>query len=154
MDKDAASGRMSGSIGIGTFIVSGARSMQGCHVCENGAHMIIWTGRGILIFLIFIAVFFIAVPLELLEIGPVLKLGADQEVNFAIALAAFLSAIATYPLDRFIMKQRDPQIQVDPKTGQQQLVSRKDTLFWIETRYWTYLFLALAAVMLVVTYLF
>lgn len=116
--------------------------------------MIIWTGRGILIFLIFIAAFFIAVPLELLEISPVLKLGADQEVNFAIALAAFLSAIAIYPFDRFFMKQRDPQIQVVPKTGQQQLVSRKDTLFWIETRYWTYLFLALAAVMLGVTYLF
>jgi len=154
LDKDAASGRMSGSIDIGTFIVSRAVSMQGCHVCEIGAHMIIWTGRGILIFFIFIAAFFIAVPLELIEIDPVLKLGADQEVNFAIALAAFLSAIATYPLDRFIMKQRDPQIVVDPKTGQQQLVSRKDTLFWIETRYWTYLFLALAAVMLVVTYLF
>ena len=116
--------------------------------------MIIWTGRGILIFLIFIAAFFAAIPLVVIEIDPVLKLSTDQGTNLAIALAAFLSAIATYPLDRFIMKQRDPQIVVDPKTGQQQLISRKDTLFWIETRYWPYLFLALAAVMLVVTYLF
>ena len=117
-------------------------------------HMIIWTGRGILIFFIFTAACFIAVPLVVIEIDPVLKLGVDRGTNLAIALAALLSAIAAYPLDRFIMKQRDPEHRVDPKTGQQHLVSNKDTLFWIETRYWPYLFLALAAVMLVVTYLF
>jgi hypothetical protein len=111
--------------------------------------MIVWTGRGILIFLIFIAAFFAAVPLVLLEIDPVSKLSTAQATSLAIAIAAFLSAIATYPLDRFIMKQRGPKILVDPKTGQQQLVSNKDAFMWIETRYWPYLYLAIAAVMLV-----
>jgi hypothetical protein len=116
--------------------------------------MLIWTGRGILIFFIFITACFIAIPLVVIEIDPILNLGADKGTNLSIALAAFFSAIATFPLGRFVMKQRDPVLQVDPKTGQQQWVSRQDTLFWIETRYWTYLFLALAAVMLAVTYLF
>ena len=116
--------------------------------------MIIWTGRGILIFLIFIAAFFAAVPFVLIEIDPVFKLGTDQGTSLAIAIAAFLSAVITYPLDRFMMKQRDPKLLVDPKTGQQHLVSNKDSLFWIETRYWTYLFLALAAAMLGVVYFF
>jgi hypothetical protein len=114
--------------------------------------MIVWSGRGILIFLIFIAAFFATVPFVVIEIDPVLQLSKDKSVNLSIALAALLSAILTFPLDRFIMKQRGPQIQVDPKTGQQQLVSNKDTFMWIETRYWPYLYLALAAVMLVVTY--
>lgn len=115
--------------------------------------MIIWTGRGILIFLVFMAAFFIAVPFVVLEIDPALKLSTNQGTNLSIAIAALLSAVVTYPLDRFIMKQRDPKILVDPKSGQRQLVSNKDTLFWVETRYWTHLFLVLAAVMLVVTYL-
>jgi len=127
--------------------------MQGCHVCESEAHVIVWTGRGILIFLVFIAAFFIAVLFVVIEIDPVLKLSTDQGTCLAIALAAFLSAIVTYPFDRFIMKQRGPKILIDPKSGQQHLVSNKDSLFWIETRYWTHLFLVLAAVMLVVTYL-
>ncbi len=116
--------------------------------------MIIWSGRGILIFLIFIAACLVAIPFVVIEIDPVLQLGEDKGVNLSIALAALLSAILTFPLDRVIMKQRDPEIQIDPKTGQQQWVSRKDTLFWIETRYWPFLFLALGAVMLVVTYIF
>jgi hypothetical protein len=116
--------------------------------------MIVWSGRGILIFLIFIAAFFAAIPFVVIEIDPVLQLGNDKAVNLSIALAALLSAILTYPLHRFIMKQRGPKIVVDSKTGQQQLVSNKDTLMWIETRYWPYLYLALGAVMLAVTYWF
>jgi hypothetical protein len=116
--------------------------------------MIVWSGRGILILFIFIAACFVAIPFVIIEIDPVLDLGTDKGTNLSIAIAAFLSALATYPLDRFIMKQRDPQIQVDRRTGQQQLVSMKDTFFWIETRYWTFLFLILAVVMLMVTYLF
>jgi hypothetical protein len=143
---------MTGGTDIGLALVLGALSMQEWHVYENGAHMIVWTGRGILIFLIFIAAFFAAVPFVVLEIDPVLQLGKDKAVNLSIAIAAFLSAIATYPLDRFIMKQRGPKILVDPKTGPQQLVSNKDTFMWIETRYWPYLYLAIAAVMLGVTY--
>ncbi|HLL26698.1 MAG TPA: hypothetical protein VKT73_03485 [Xanthobacteraceae bacterium] len=114
--------------------------------------MIIWTGRGILIFLIFIATLFAAVPFAVIEIDPALHLGEDKTVNLSIAIAALLSAILTFPLDRLIMKQREPKLVTDPKTGQQQWVSQKDSLFWIETRYWPVLFLALAAVMLVVTY--
>jgi hypothetical protein len=113
---------------------------------------VVWSGRGILIFLIFMGAVFVAIPFVIIEIDPVLNLGKDKAVNLSIALAAFLSAIATYPLDRFIMKQRGPKILVDPKTGQQQLISNKDTFMWIETRYWPYLYLALAAVMLVGVY--
>ena len=116
--------------------------------------MIAWSGRGILIFLIFIAAVFVAIPFVVIEIDPIFNLGKDKAVNLSIALAALLSAILTFPLDRFIMKQRGPKILVDPKTGQQQLISNKDTFMWIETRYWPYLYLALGAVMLVVTYLF
>ena len=40
----------------------------------------------------------------MIEIDPVLDLGKDKAVNLSIALAALLSAILTFPLDRFIMK--------------------------------------------------
>jgi hypothetical protein len=150
--QDAASGRMTGGTDIGLSLVLGALSMQEWHVYENGAHMIVWTGRGILIFLILIAAVFVAIPFVVIEIDPVYKFSTDQGTSLAIALAALLSAILTFPLDRFIMKQRGPKILIDPKTGQQQLVSNKDTFMWIETRYWPYLYLALGAVMLVVVY--
>jgi hypothetical protein len=116
--------------------------------------MIIWTGRGIVVFFIFLAACVGAIMLTVSWIEPRLDLHGDQGFHLSLALGALLSAILTYPLDRFMMKQPADRTAVDPKTSQTYVVRNRDSLFGIETRYWTYVFAGLAVVMLVVTFLF
>jgi hypothetical protein len=116
--------------------------------------MIMWTGRGIVIFFIFLFACVIAVTITVIAIAPYFDLNDDQGFHLALALGAFVSAIATYPLDRLMMKQPTDRTVVDPKTGQSYVVRSRDSLFAIETRYWTYIFAALTVVMLAVTFLF
>jgi hypothetical protein len=116
--------------------------------------MIIWTGRGIVIFFIFLAACVIAVVATVVWIGPYLELSDDRGFHLSIALAALLSAILTYPLDRLMMKQPAERTAVDPGTGQSYLIRARDSLFGIETRCWAHIFVALTVVMLAVTFLF
>src|SRR5216684_3757618 len=111
--------------------------------------VLIWNGRGIVVFFIFIAACVVAIPATVIVLAPCFGLNDDKGFNLSLAVAAFLSAIASYPLDRFIMKQ-----PVDPKTGQNHVVGNRDSLIFIETRYWTFIFAALAVVMVAVTVLF
>ena len=115
--------------------------------------ILIWTGRGVLIFLIFIVMAVIAMTLTVTQIAEPAGLTDNQGVNLTIAIAAFLSALATYPLDRLIMKQQADQTLVDPKTGQAYVFRNRDSLCCIETRYWTYIFAIIAITMLMLTFL-
>jgi hypothetical protein len=102
----------------------------------------------------FLAACVVAVVVTVIWIVPYLDLNDDRGFHLSLALAALLSAILTYPLDRFMMKQPADRTAVDPETGQSYLVRNRDSLFGIETRYWTYIFVALTVVMLAVTFLF
>jgi hypothetical protein len=117
--------------------------------------VLIWNGRGIVVFFIFIAACFVAIPATVIVLAPYFSLNDDRAFNLSVAVAAFLSAIASYSLDRFIMKQPEGgSTAVDPKTGHSHVVRNRDSLIFIETRYWTYIFAALTVVMVAVTFLF
>jgi hypothetical protein len=116
--------------------------------------VLIWNGRGIVVFFIFIVACFVAIPTTVIVLAPYFGLNEDRAFNLSVAVAAFLSAIVSYPLDRLIMKQPEGGgSTVDPKTGQSHIVGSRDSLIFIETRYWSYIFAALAVVMVAVTFL-
>jgi hypothetical protein len=117
--------------------------------------VLIWNGRGIVVFFIFIAACFVAIPATVIVLAPYFGLNDDKGFCLSVAVAAFLSAIVSYPFDRFIMKQPEGGgTTVDPKTGQSHVIRSRDSLIFIETRYWTYIFAALTVVMVAVTFLF
>ena len=117
--------------------------------------VLIWNGRGIVVFFIFIAACVIAIPATVIVLAPYFGLNDDKGFHLSVAVAAFLSAIVSYPLDRLIMKQPEGgSTSVDPKTGQSLTIRSRDSLIFIETRYWTYIFAALTVVMAAVTFLF
>jgi hypothetical protein len=116
---------------------------------------IIWSGRGIVVFYIFIVACIVAIPATVIVLAPYFGLNDDKAFNLSVAVAAFLSATVSYPFDRFIMKQPEGAgSAVDPKTGQSHIIRSRDSLIFIETRYWTYIFAALTVVMVAVTVLF
>jgi hypothetical protein len=117
--------------------------------------VLIWSGRGIVVFFVFIAACAVAIPATVIVLAPYFGLNDDRAFHLSVAVAAFLSAIASYPLDRLTMKQPEGgSTAVDPKTRQSHMVRSRDSLIFIETRYWTYIFAALTVVMVAVTFLF
>jgi hypothetical protein len=99
--------------------------------------ILFWTGRRILIFIIFIAMCIISGAPTITQITIPPGLSIDQSTNLTIAIAAFLSALVTYPIGRFVMRS----------------VDAKDTLLWIDARYWTYILAVISVLMLAVTFL-
>lgn len=103
--------------------------------------MIIWSGWGILIALIAGASL----------VGGAFAdkaLGAGALKGFGIPLAAFVAAALTYALARWLAKD-EGRVLVDPKTGEQVVLRRGDSFFFIPVRFWTYVFLVMGVTMLV-----
>jgi hypothetical protein len=114
--------------------------------------MIVWQGKGIFVLLIFIAACIAAVPSTLFWIVPNIGLARDDDrgVYLAIAVAAFVSMIATYPLGAFGARPTSDQIPIDK--GGTNVLRSGDTLCFIDIRYWPFLFLALTLAMLAITF--
>lgn len=119
---------------------------------------LVWTGKGYVVFVIFAASFFVSWPLEAL-IAPFLGLSGnltgqtstlDPHFLLLATIATAISSIASYPVSRFVLKQPAPQILVDPETGKS-YATNLDTMYRIETKYWTYIFAALFAGLLALT---
>jgi hypothetical protein len=115
--------------------------------------VLIWTGRGILVFIIFIVMAVLALIFTVTEISEPYDLTVDQGTNLTIAIAAFLSSLLTFPIGRLVMKQPREKSVTDPQTGQAHLLQTYDTLLWIDVTYWTYIFAVIAVVMAAVTFL-
>ena len=116
--------------------------------------VLIWTGRGILVFLIFIVMVVVAMAFAITQIAPRYGLTDNQGVNLTIAIAAALSAIVTFPMGRLIMKQPREKTVTDARTGQAYMTQTYDTFIWIDVTYWSYIFVVIAVVMAIVAYLF
>jgi hypothetical protein len=111
--------------------------------------VLIWQGRGIVIFFIFIAACVAGIALTILWIAPILGIvDDDRAVNLAIAVSTFLSGTATYPFGRYIMKRRPDKSSMDSRTGQPNVHQANDTFCFIDIKYWTHIFMALTAIML------
>jgi hypothetical protein len=114
--------------------------------------MVLWQGRGIFIVAIFIAACIIAVPGTLYVIAPALGLTHDDDhrIHLVIAVAAVASAIATYPLGGFGQRPNPDETALDK--GGTNVLRSADSLFFIDIRYWPFLFLALTLAMLAITF--
>lgn len=114
--------------------------------------VLIWTGRGLVVLFVFVLMAAIAIVITATQIAEPAHLSDDQAIRLMAAIASFLSAIATYPLGRFVMKQPQDKALAGGARGQAQAVRSRDSLFWIEMRYWTYIFAAIAGIMLALTF--
>ena len=113
-----------------------------------------WTGRGILIFVIFIVMAALSLIFTVMEVATRYSLTTNQSVNLTFAIAAALSALATLPMGRLVMRQPRETTVTDPRTGQTYITQAYDTFIWVDVTYWTYIFAVIAVVMAAVTYFF
>jgi hypothetical protein len=96
--------------------------------------MIVWTGWGFV-------VAFIAI------VGIVVGRGiSPNSFTLALALAFLVAGAGTYGLARLLASRGD-RVLIDPATNQRVIV-RRDSLFSIPVRFWTWIFLALGVAMM------
>ena len=112
-----------------------------------------WTGRGILVFVIFIVMAAIALVLTMTFIAEPYGLSANQGVEVTIIIASLLTAAVTYPLGhRFAARPLMKRV-VDPTTGQEHSIRVWDTFLWMDMRYWPHLLVVVAVVLAVIVWL-
>lgn len=87
--------------------------------------MIIWTGWGILAFII-------------------LAFGATYN-----AIGLFIAAILIFLIGRTLNNKESDKILIDPYTGEQYLIKNRHTLFWINMEWWSAISLFFAIVSLI-----
>ena len=105
--------------------------------------MIIWRGLGILVaiagFLGFIVAEFATRALThddtYYSSHPLPKLGG-----------AVLGALLAFVADRLLERRRAPRVLIDPATGQQVVIRRGDSVFFIPSRFLPYVILAVGVV--------
>lgn len=111
--------------------------------------VIIWEGRGIVVLVIFVAASVAGIALTVLWIMPVFDLTGDNRIiNFAVALSALLSAIASYPLGRLIMKPKGGEASTSSHGAPSVGAQPHDTFCFVDVKYWTYIFAMLTVIML------
>ncbi len=115
--------------------------------------VLFWTGRGILVPVIFLVMAVAALVFTITELSVPLRLSVNQGTNLTIAIAAALSALVTWPFGRLIMRPR-AKVLTDPPTGQTHQGEAGDTFLWIDVRYWSGILAAVAVVMCAMTFLF
>lgn len=100
--------------------------------------MLIWSGWGILVALFAMAGLVGGALLD--QADPMLK-------GYGVPLGAVLAAALTFGLASWLGRDAG-RVLVDPATGQQVVLRRRDSLFFIPVRIWTYIFLGMGAIML------
>ncbi len=100
--------------------------------------MIVWSGWGVLVALFAVAAVMVGALVE--RAVPGLK-------GYGMVAAPFLAALLTFGLAKGLSRKGD-RVLLDPQTGQQVVLRRGDSLFFIPVRAWTYIFLAMGSVML------
>lgn len=99
--------------------------------------MIIWNGYGLLVAVYAIVGF---------VLGVLYSSAIETDHTWPIALSLSLAAAANY----FTAKKLESKskILIDPESGQQVLLKRGDSLFFIPMMYWTYIIGGLAVLLL------
>ena len=96
---------------------------------------IIWSGFGALVMLIGCSALVIGVGLSQSLSG-----NAPESVSLGLALSAVLATAANFMLSRWLARRYAPRVYIDKATGQEVLFRRRDSLFFVPVRYWTYVF--------------
>lgn len=99
--------------------------------------MIIWKGYGLLVAVYAIVGF---------VIGVLFSSAIETDHTWPIALSLSLAAAANY----FTAKKLESKskILIDPENGQQVILKRGDSLFFIPMMYWTFIIAGLAVLLL------
>ena len=103
----------------------------------------VWTGWGILVPVLTVAVFFAAMSsLESLQL-------VEAYESFWVSLWFTALAAALFFLGRKLNDSSNDKVLVDPETGEQHLHKIRHTFFWIPIQWWS----AVVAVMICLFYL-
>jgi hypothetical protein len=101
--------------------------------------MVIWTGRGILIVLVFFATGIILAPIV-----------PKDYWNYVFAFASFITAAFSWFMgDKWNNEEGRPVIDV--KTGQKIILKRNHSLFFIKMQYWGIIFSIIGLIILLKT---
>ncbi|MGA2125268.1 MAG: hypothetical protein ABSG76_03860 [Xanthobacteraceae bacterium] len=112
--------------------------------------MIIWSGKGILVFLIAVAGLVLGTPIAMLAQslvggGP----SPDAPPAYAIAIGLLIAAAGNFYLARWLDDPAKTRTLVDPQTNQTFVLRDRSSLMFIPVRYWTYILVGLAVLGLV-----
>ena len=95
--------------------------------------MIIWSGWGILVFVIAV-------------IGLIVGFAVVPSESWAFAAGALVAAAGNFGFTQLLDRRKERTL-IDPQSNQQVILRHGDSLFFIPVRYWTWIFLGLGAVM-------
>ena len=98
--------------------------------------MIIWSGRGILIVLIFF-----------LTLIACLQLIPNEFDNYAFVIACYMAGIFSWYFGNK-WNQKSTRTFIDEKTGERFAIRNNHTLFWIKMQYWGIILLGFATYLL------
>ncbi len=98
--------------------------------------MIIWSGRGILIVLVFFVTGMIFAPIV-----------PKEFCGYVFAFASFVTATFSWFLGN-AWNNEDGRIVIDERTGQKLLIKRNHSLFFIKMQYWGIIFSVIGIIIL------
>ncbi len=101
--------------------------------------MVIWSGLGFIIPIVVIACF----------LGGHLIMEDGWSGNtWAQAGSMLLAAIATFAVDKTLLSKRTDTTLMNKETGEDVILRKNDSLFFVPFRFWPFILIALAAVIL------
>jgi hypothetical protein len=97
--------------------------------------MVIWSGFGWVVPIIAIIC---------LLLGNVLLGDSWSENSWAQAGALLASAVLTFGFDKFFLSKRADKTLMNKETGEDVILRKNDSLFFIPVRFWPFVFIAIA----------
>lgn len=101
--------------------------------------MLIWQGKGLLVFPLALLFGLFATVTENLT-----SLETGQSWGIGLMAGGIAAAALIWQLDRWLERRNPPRTLVDQQTGRQVVVRRKDSLFFIPMRFFPYVYGAAA----------
>ena len=107
--------------------------------------MIIWRGKGILVFFIAVLGLLVGTPIAML-VQSVGIPGVTQATSpiYGISAGMLVAAVGNFYFARWLGDPTKARTLVDPKTNQTFIFRDQSSLMFIPVRYWTYILIALA----------
>jgi hypothetical protein len=106
--------------------------------------MIIWSGKGILVFLIAVLGIVVGTPIAMLAQSLGGGMTPDAQPAYAISIGLLIAAVGNFYLARWLDDPAKTRTLVDPQTHQTFVFRDRSSLMFIPVRYWTYILIGLA----------
>jgi hypothetical protein len=102
--------------------------------------IIIWSGFGFMVALIGCVAGVVGIGTADAILG-----NSASSAGIGMALGAVLATLGNYALSKWLAPRRQPKIYVDTATAREVRFVKRDTLFFVPVRYWTYVYAFFAA---------